>query len=601
MHKIIHETFELDLSNTSISLNDDNSWFSDSFNTKYSFPFTMELSDEIKVIFEDLLNYRSKEIVVEYQVTYVFNDIKEAAILKATGVDDSIEFELKYGLDNFPNFNKKLNQLGLQIFNTSDIYAHAKTIISQTWPAVNYNFPQIQVDKFDNTNQMWTHFEKILNKYVDGDFVTNTVVDDIPHNKNIMQPMPYFLHIMKQGFADAGYELKGDVLEIPALKKKLLYIDTEYYKLLEQANISTNVLGTDLVNSQGRLANFNKSITLPQSGRYQIAGNVNIYGLWKTWTWATIKYRDKVLWTASKKEKKHHSGYIYSYDIDIIFDTVNDSGPHELTFESTQYKDDDSAICDLQTSSLYFFDNAGVASPNVIQNNTVDLNKLVPDITFGNFVTTVKNWYNLYITTKGKEIWMNYISKELNYEEAIDFSEFQTKPKRETNDGLSFLLQFAEPNDEKNKHKAYFFNTDGNSTSGYVTDDQTQEITIQAFPFLNEFYNGVWTAHAIESEPNKIYAVLYDGLDSSGVNTTSDPAPMLLPEVAENHYKDWFNFRLTSINFKWNFTCFIESLNKVSSKSKIFSYGRYFILKSLNKTQIAKDEFEVEFDAYTLK
>lgn len=601
MHKIIHETFELDLSNTSISLTDENSWFSDTFSTKYSFPFSMELSDEIKLIFEDLLDYQSKENTVEYEVTYVFNHIKEKAILTAKGINDAISFQLKYGLDNFPNFNKKLNQLGLEVVNTSDIYAHAETIITQTWPAVNYNFPQIQIDKIDTTNEMWTYFERIINNYVAGDFVTNTVVDDIPHNKNIMQPLPYFLHIMKQGFANAGYELKGDVLDIPSLKKKLLYIDTEYYKILDQANISTIVLGTDLVSSYGRIAVFNEVVPLPQAGKYQITGNINIYGLWKTDTWAHIKYRGKTLWRASKYERKHHSGYLYSYDIDITFDTINDGGTHELVFESRQYKDDDSAIADFYTTSRYYYNDVGVATPNIIQNDVVDLNRLVPDITFGTFITTIKNWYNLDIVPKGKEIWMDYIETQLNYKGAVDMTEFQTKPERDFNKDLSFLLKFTEPTDEKNKYEEYFFNADGYSSTGYVTDDQTNEITIQAFPFKNSFFNGVWTAHAIESEPNKIYAVLYDGLDANGLNTTSDPALMLLPEVAETYYKKWFNFRLNSINFKWNFTCFIESLNGLSSKSIFYSYGRYFILKTLNKTQISKDSFEVEVDAFTLK
>lgn len=601
MHKIIHESFELDLSNTSISLTDENSWFTDTFNTKYSFPFSMELTDEIKLIFEDVLDYRSKETITEYEVIYVFNDIMEKGILRVEGIADSISFQLKYGLDNFPNFNKKLNQLGLEIVPAADIYAHAKTIIPQTWPAVNYNFPQIQIDKIDTTNEMWTYFERILNNYVDGDFVTNTVEDDIPHNKNIMQPLPYFLHIMTQGFADAGYELKGDVLEIPSLKKKLLYVDAEYYKILDQTNISTNVLGTDLVSSYGRVAVFSEVITLPQGGRYNITGNINIYGLWKTGCWARLKYRGRTLWQASKFEKKRHSGYIYSYDIDVTFDTINDGGDHEVIFESHQYKDDDSAIADFYTTSQYYYNDVGVATPNIIQNDVVDLNRLVPDMTFGTFITAIKNWYNLDIVPKGKEIWMNFIETEINYDSAVDMSEFQTKPERDFNKDLSFLLKFADPSDEKNKHQAFYFNSDGYSTSGYVTDDQTQEITIEAFPFLNAFYNGVWTAHAIESEPNKIYAVLYDGLDSSDLNTTSDPAPMLLPEVADTFYKKWFDFRLNSINFKWNFTCYIESLNGLSSKSTIFSYGRYFILKFLNKNQISKNKFDVEIDGYTLK
>lgn len=601
MHKLIHTDFEIDLSTIDLTIVEENHWFSDTFFTKYSYPFSLELTDEVKKAFEDVLDYRSKDNTLQFEVIYVFNDIRENAILIIESLVDVINLKFSYGIEEFPNFNKKLSELGLQKLEVEDIYEHAKDVISQSWPDVNYNFPQIHTDKKDTSEEMWQYFLKIINNYKDGDFIINEVIDDIPNNRNLMQPLPYFMHILKQGFADAGYTLMGDILSIETLQKKLLYAETDYHKTLDQFVESTIVLGSDKVYSDGNLAEFYKVITLPQSGKYRITGTINIYSRWKRWVDAEIFYRGNRIWFNFMRIKNHHSGYLSYFDVDITIDTKNDLGPHEIIFQSSQYNKDDNVICDLNTSSLFFYDEFGVAIPNVINNNTIDLNRLVPEITFGSFVTVIKNWYNLDIEPRGKDIYMNFIEDKINYNNAFDLSNFQTIPERNFNKEVSFLLQFAEPSDEKNKHKEVFFDASGYGNTNYKKTDKTLEIKIDAFPLLNFLRSEVQTAYAVESESNKIYAVLYDGLNEDGLNLTIDPAPILLSAITENYYRKWFEFRLDSINFKWVFSTFTEMLNGLKAKTKIFAFDRYHIIKTLTKRQVAKDEFEVEIDSFTLK
>jgi hypothetical protein len=64
-------------------------------------------------------------------------------------------------------------------------------LITKKWPEVNYNFPQIHIDKYDATD-VWNGFEGIINNRVDGVFLTNTVdtVEDVTYNRNVMQPLP---------------------------------------------------------------------------------------------------------------------------------------------------------------------------------------------------------------------------------------------------------------------------------------------------------------------------------------------------------------------------------------------------------------------------
>lgn len=601
MHKIIHPNFEIDLSTTAITITEENHWFSDTFFTKYSFPFFKEWTDELKVAFEDLIDFNSTENTIEFDVIYNFNDVMEKGVLFIEEENDGLNMQLKYGIEEFPNFNKKLSEIGLQTQAVTDIYAHAKTVITKGWPEVNYNFPQIHTDKIDTEVAMWSFFQKILNNYKDGNFITNEVVADEPQNRNLMQPLPYFLHILTQGFAQVGYTLKGDVLNIAPLQKKLLYCETEYHKILDQVAINTSILGNEKVFSSGNRADFLKVISLPQGGKYQITGTINLYGRWKEFAHAFIKYRGKTIWEAWKYEKRHHSNYLYSYDVDVIFDTINDGAPHEIVFESSQFNKNDNVICDFSINSLFLYNENGESIPNVVNNNTVDLSRLVPDTTFGEFVTLIKNWYNLDIDLKEKDIWMNFIEKQINYDDAVNLSDVETRPVRTFNKGNSFVVQFAEASDIKNNQAKVFVDVNGYSTNISKVDDATSEITIKAFPLNNAVRNGVQTAYAIESDSGKIYAVLYDGLNAQGLNLTIDPAEILIPSIIENYYLRWLMFRLNAVQFKWNFTAYIEKLNGLAVKSKIFAFGRYFIAKTISKTQTSKDEFDVEIEAHSLK
>ena len=51
MRKFIHSDFELDLSVFEITDNEENPWFTGTYFTKYSYPFTMQITDAFDAIF----------------------------------------------------------------------------------------------------------------------------------------------------------------------------------------------------------------------------------------------------------------------------------------------------------------------------------------------------------------------------------------------------------------------------------------------------------------------------------------------------------------------------------------------------------------------
>jgi len=603
MHKLIHSDFELDLSNYKLTIIEENHWFSDQFYTKYSYPFVLKLEDAIADAFEVLLSYYSENPDTIFELLYVLGDtLEKATLIIDEIIGNEISIIVRYGFDEFPNFEKLLSELELESFDIAvgDIYSHAESIITQSWPDVNYNFPQVHTDKIDTSESMWQYFGEIINNRKDGAFLINEVVGEITYNRNLMQPMPYYLYLLKRGFELGGFTLHGDVLENTLLQKMTVYHENKYFNTNEQQHYYLSVTHDDEISRNGRLAYYNKSVEILAPGKYHLDGTVMIQSLWKTWCYVKIMYRDTIIFQYHVYDGRHHSGEPYFKYVDKEFETLQDGLPHTLTIESKQYYMNPS-IADVYADSMILFDAVGGAIPNVENLNEIDLNRVVPGITFGEFVTIIKNWFNLDIDLRGTEVWMNYIESQISYANAYDLQEFEVKhPPRRPQQNSSFLLKYADVDSEEYTFDAMFYNRDGWTSDNYVTDDDTSEIEINALPLPLLERNDVQTAYAFETNDTKLYAVLYEGLNAASKNLSEDHSPLLIPNLSPIYWDKWLRFRVTSTNFKWAFTTWIEKITGLKAKGKIFAYGNYHIVKSIEKTEVKEDLFTVEIETEKL-
>ena len=196
---------------------------------------------------------------------------------------------------------------------------------------------------------------------------------------------------------------------------------------------------------------------------------------------------------------------------------------------------------------------------------------------------------------------MNFIEGEINYKSAINIKDFEVvKPSRNFNHDVSFLLKFSDVDSEDYNPNIIFHNKEGIELTDKNENKLTKTITIDALPLPQKSINSISTAYAIEQGGNtKIYAVLYDGLNAEGLNLTKDPTEILIPSVHNNYYKKWFEFRINAIRYKWKFLMYSENLSEI--RKKIYAYSRYHIIKTINKTQISEDLFEVDIESDTLK
>ena len=218
-------------------------------------------------------------------------------------------------------------------------------IINQTWPAVNFNFPQVITDKFDTDTDQWAYFEGIVNNYVSGAFLENEYddIEDVQINRNIIQPLPYLLHILKKGFEDVGKNLVGEILDDVYFKKATIYALSEFYYKFN-TDSSTHAVTTDqydeLVNSNQ--ANYSLSIPLPSPGRYKIAGNVylrlkKLPSSSNGFAQAKFRFNNSTKWQKEKRFFLSPNVKEYFYSVDFNIDYTGTEGDIEFTSLNLPY------------------------------------------------------------------------------------------------------------------------------------------------------------------------------------------------------------------------------------------------------------------------
>ncbi|MBW4362502.1 hypothetical protein [Flavobacterium taihuense] len=609
MRKLIHSRFELDLSTFKISDTEENNWYSDSFFLKYSFPFEIDLEDDLDIAFGFISLYNSENVETYFELLYVHGNTIEKAILEIESYQEKLSCTLRFGFEQLPSFDKKLSELSLDKFSLAEgttIYEHAETIIFKSWPDSNYNFPQIHVDKYDTSDGIWENFGRILNNRTDGAFLENSVdvTLDITYNRNVMQPLPYFLHILQRGMADAGYMLSGKILTDDRISKACLYGDVDYFKTptlqepIDVIQMSEDASYTNGIETQ----NFHYNTVLASPGKYNIQGTIKSLRWSNYWCYFTIKYRDTLLFEQKSYATNWQHGTTWrDYTVDITFETIADMNPNDITIEGYVDYSEEQTIIDLSIVTLVLFDSTGTAIPTIENENKVDLTKAVADITFGDFVKVIKNWFNYDLAIENNFAIMDPIEDEINYNDAEDlqFTEIK-RPLRKFSQGVSFLLKFQDVESNDYNFQPVFQDRDSVLNSDYVTDEKTTTIEINALPLPLLTRNGAQTAHAFESNDSKVFLVKYDGV-YNGNNLAQPTTEYLIPAVHLRDWQKWFEFRIFAQAFSWGFKAWDEQLLKIKAKRKIFAYNRYHIIKNINKTETVPDQFMVEIETNTLK
>ena len=614
--KFVTDNFEINLSNLRINFTEENPRFKDSLWTKYTLPVDIQYDRDFLSKVGQYSSLSNNNLPQKHEGIHVIEGRQLKGVLEFLEFrNQSAKIQIDSGFEDLPNFDKKLSELPLEYKEVPDIYEHANEIVKLKYPETNYNFPKIYTDEFNLDSEGYKYFDSFINNRVR---LANAIGQVFPRNeieenanswdcinRNIIHPVPYVLHVLKQGFLDAGFTLEGDILSDPLLYQRGIWSDKHYHTTAEQKYYKSYVYAReyyDDVAGQGGtiISKWKKSFKIDAPGKYRflvrskVANRLNV---------SSIIYIKKDGTTFYKLSNEGNTmANINSSEYVLELDIAQAEKKPEISFEFYGFNatDDHNAegvnigVAEIHINPMRQNTKNGDPIPFIFNENKVDLKRAVPDMTFGELVNRIKNWGNYDLSFENNIVMMNkiIINKDKDPE---DFRQFEVAdPIRTKNAKKYFYLKFPEV--EGLDVESVFFDETGYKFNPAIVPKDTTEISIDGFCLPLATFRATTTAKAFKE--SALMLVYYDGLDRYGNNHATNPKGMHGREFAES-VKDWYLNRLTNFTFKWTFVASRSELRNYNIRSEIFAYNKRHWIKSWVKNSISDKHYSIEIETET--
>lgn len=109
---------------------------------------------------------------------------------------------------------------------TADIIDYCATVVTKTWPEVNFNFPIIRNPKFYDLDKNFTGTSLNINNWSTSSQNFETNFEDgnkVLQNNNSLVPQPYLYFLLTEIWKNLGYTLTGSAYNNEEFKKLLVY------------------------------------------------------------------------------------------------------------------------------------------------------------------------------------------------------------------------------------------------------------------------------------------------------------------------------------------------------------------------------------------
>ena len=611
MLQFIYNNIRVELTHLNVTFNELNPWMQEDLTSEYSFPFDMAVKDWIKI--SDYGNYNASNVQRMFVgKLYRDGDLTDATLKIKEQKGHYVSGIIYSGLNVLSALDVKLADLPLENFNVFNLKQHAITVIGQNYPQVDYNFPMVHTDKYDPESTEFHNFEKVINNYGAGQFIENELVTDtnIDNIRNIMQPLPYLMYVIRKGFEQAGFQLQGDILNDPDLKKALIFRDGSYYDSLTKEAIPLRVNVAEhiqiLMENNIEHSFYLKEITIPKKGDYSIFGYIYsiIYYSIGGFPCSSLQINIQresggVFTTLYTKIINPESGRDVdvtlrkNYNIDL---TVALEQGDRIIFTKLEPKRDqvpsitpdypEAAALDI--TPIRFRKPDGTPLISLQDINAIYLAKVVPDMSLLDVLNILRKWKNYGLTFFQNVVTMDSIQPKLNRGEAVNLSDYDIEePLRTFSDEQSFEIAFTDgKSNEAYIYESVFIDGTGSTTSNYRKKEDTQLISIDALPYPVVSRSGITTSFAFDDESSKLRLVFYRAMPEDGSPVCFDNPNMLIPAIYKNCYTQWLNFRINSVAYTWDFIISVERLRQIKMQSLIFAYNNYHVLTEIEKERL---------------
>ena len=607
---------KIDLSNQKILFNEENDWFTRETKSDFSFPFTL-----LKKTFLDITDFSYNYVRPKKQ--YPGKLYRDGQVINATLKIQSskgkfVDCIIFAGLENLPGFDKKLSEFPLQYLEVDNIKEHALTIITQDYPAVNYNFPMLHTDQYDSDSGEFNGFEKILNNFFEGNFINNVLEEEtnIDLIKNIMQPVPYVKHVLITSIESLGYTLAGDILTLEDLNKALLVRDGDYYNSLSREIIPFRFKIDEwdelaYVKNTYQHVLYNKSIVIEKKGDYLLYGQIvnvrvaNFFsyrsdifiGVYKvSGGIPTLLYSQELISpTGAVPASPLYPKSIVDIDLEISFEAGD-----ILQITKTEIRRDlipviledypEAISLDLQPVRYRNPDNSPIIS--LLDLDYIDLTRVVPDVTLNDVIMQLRLLKNLDFVIEGSVIKMDFIFKRMNRNNYIDLQDYEIEePYRPFNDDRTYELSFKDgKNYKEHPYDSIFVTSEDSFTNDYKKNDDTTPIEIDLLPLPIVNRNGIITALILDDDATKIRLAFYNSVPEE---LFVDEKPIFfenplttLQAIYFNYYRTWIDFLINSISLEWEFIISVEKAHDLNIKSIIFCYKNFHVIREIERERL---------------
>lgn len=608
--RIVNEDFEMDISSTAITIQEENSKVGDKMFSKFMFPFTVPVDEKIIEALGDFQSHETVNLQTSIDCFVENEDQVHKAKLEIMSIKGGmLTGQADYGLEELPNFNKKLSELPLQKITVEDIHTYAPTIFGKPYPQTNFNFPRMFAKKYDPEQEVWDAF----NGYLNDTETDNGVVrmrknyldaDGNIFNVNIIHPCPHLLYILREGFKDAGFILAGNITEDQNLKDAWVYSGTDYFSSKKQRRYdwvfdSANYDWLETKHGPKDYAFYEKHMSIEKPGKYKISGLVGFFKAKKLFADYVISLNGNTIW---ERHGDNNKQTIYDLESHINVD-FNVSQPNSVLkfYIKTQYHMDwnhpmanlnvtSDALQDITSSELG--DESGV----VTNLNEVDLKRAVPEMTFGEFVTAVKNYFNYDIEIRGNFIYMNNNNKD-NAFDAKDFQMYESSDvERNYIKNRSYLLKFPELSE---KIDNMYFDAKGEKING-TENSETKVIDIRGYsmPVRIPKSNGKESGIILSDDATLVQIINYT--PKFGDNTPRMELSQIFPKLFSDYWKTWLGRRLSGVEYKWSFPAYIDVFSGFNIKDYVYCYKNAHIIKMWTKEKISKNMYRVDITTETV-
>ena len=592
---------ELDFSNQKYSLQESNSKMSDQMFAKFTFSFQIPQDDNFVKQFGDYTSHETTNLdTVIPGFCLHENKLQKAKLNISNGEGEMLSVQIDFGLEELPNFDKKLSELPLENFKVDDIHTYARSICDKVYPQTNYNFPRIYSKKLAETEGIWDAFDGYYNDLKqDGTEMRRNTVDGSGNifNVNIIHPCPHVLYLLKAGFADAGYNLAGDILTDADLLQRWVFSGTNYFSTLVQKKLALVINAFDYKSVSSNFgikrASYWDVLNVPLADTYKFQGFFAIGKSYGSNGFIKIFLNNVLIY-------QYFSNTPGLEVVNIDF-SVNIAAGSTLRVEAESFFADTLANELLQLEligQVLEYTTEGEETDVVNNLNEVNLQRAVPELTFGEFFNIIKNWFNYELSLSDNIITMNKID-DSNPTEISDFQFSEIlKPKKVFLQKKSFLLKFSDLDEGKKKDSMYF-DKDGPKINGAKKNETTViEINGYAMPVFLPKVGGYTTANIQRETDSCVALVGYEGMTGNNNNAVNPPG-CDFPELFVRH-KPFLLQRINGNEFGWTFLANAELFSRYKINEQIFCYNNVHNIKSWLKNKVGENTYEVEITTETI-